>query len=115
MKRFLLSLAALLVLSGNGFCLDLQTAKAQGLVGETPTGYLAPVQAAHAEAKNLAQSINAQRKKQYLRIYTDVARKNEELIRYLVRLYNARKTSELLASEVLELSFSCHWPPHQQS
>ena len=36
MKRFLLSLAALLVLSGNGFCLDLQTAKAQGLVGETP-------------------------------------------------------------------------------
>lgn len=41
---------------------------------------------------------NAQRKKQYLRIYTDVARKNEELIRYLVRLYNARKTSELLAS-----------------
>ena len=40
MKRLLLSLAALLVLSGNGFCLDLQTAKAQGLVGETPTGYL---------------------------------------------------------------------------
>ena len=41
---------------------------------------------------------NAQRKKQYLRIYTDVARKNEELIRYLVRLSNARKTSELLAA-----------------
>jgi hypothetical protein len=45
MKRLLLSLAAVLVLSGNGLCLDLQTAKAQGLVGETPTGYLAPVQA----------------------------------------------------------------------
>lgn len=41
---------------------------------------------------------NAQRKKQYLRIYTEVARKNEELIRYLVRLSNARKTSELLAA-----------------
>lgn len=41
---------------------------------------------------------NAQRKKQYLRIYTDVARKNEELIRYLVRLSHARKTSELLTS-----------------
>ncbi len=41
---------------------------------------------------------NAQRKKQYLRIYTDVVRKNEELIRYLVRLSNARKTSELLAA-----------------
>ena len=38
MKRVLLFFAALLVLSGNGFCLDLQTAKARGLVGETPTG-----------------------------------------------------------------------------
>ena len=65
MKRVLLFFAALLLLSGNGFCLDLQTAKARGLVGETPTGYLAPVQATHAEAQTLAQSINAQRKKQY--------------------------------------------------
>ena len=72
MKRLLLSLAAVLVLSGNGLCLDLQTAKARGLVGETPTGYLAPVQATHAEANNLVQSINAQRKKQY----EEIAKRN---------------------------------------
>lgn len=41
---------------------------------------------------------NAQRKKEYLRIYADVARKNETLILYIVRLFNARKTSELLAA-----------------
>lgn len=39
---------------------------------------------------------NAQRKKEYLRIYADVARKNEDLIHYIVRLSNAEKTSELL-------------------
>lgn len=41
---------------------------------------------------------NAQRKKEYLRIYADVARKNETLILYIVRLSNARKTSRLLAA-----------------
>ena len=41
---------------------------------------------------------NAQRKKEYLRIYADVARKNETLILYLVRLSNAKKTSGLLAA-----------------
>ena len=41
---------------------------------------------------------NAQRKKEYLRIYADVALKNETLILYIVRLSNARKTSELLTA-----------------
>lgn len=41
---------------------------------------------------------NAQRKKEYLRIYADVARKNETLLLYIVRLSNARKTSELLTA-----------------
>ena len=41
---------------------------------------------------------NAQRKKEYLRIYADVVRKNETLILYIVRLSNARKTSELLTA-----------------
>ena len=42
---------------------------------------------------------NVQRKKEYLRIYADVARKNETLILYIVRLSNARKTSELLTTK----------------
>ena len=39
---------------------------------------------------------NSQRKKQYLRIHADIIRKNEVLVRYLVRLANAVKVEELL-------------------
>ena len=41
---------------------------------------------------------NSQRKRQYLQIYADVARKNETLVRYLVRLSNSRTTASLLNS-----------------
>lgn len=41
---------------------------------------------------------NSQRKKQYLRIYADVARKNEALTLYLVRLSKARNVTELLSA-----------------
>lgn len=39
---------------------------------------------------------NAQRKREYLNIYAEVARKNETLIHYIVRLSNAESTRELL-------------------
>lgn len=39
---------------------------------------------------------NAQRKREYLRIYDDVMRKNDLLIQYLVRLSNSQKVDELL-------------------
>ena len=39
---------------------------------------------------------NAQRKKEYLRIYEDVARQNETLVQFLVRQQNASVTSALL-------------------
>ena len=39
---------------------------------------------------------NAQRKKQYLSIYRDIAKKNESLVMYISRLSSAMKTSELL-------------------
>ena len=39
---------------------------------------------------------NSQRKKQYLRIHADIIRKNEVLVRYLVRLANSAKVAELL-------------------
>lgn len=41
---------------------------------------------------------NAQRKKEYLRIYEDVARQNEILVRYLVRLHSATQTNALLSA-----------------
>ena len=39
---------------------------------------------------------NAEREKQYLRIHADIIRKNETLVRYLVRLANAAKVEDLL-------------------
>ena len=39
---------------------------------------------------------NSQRKKQYLRIHADIIQKNEMLLRYIVRLANSTKVTELL-------------------
>lgn len=44
---------------------------------------------------------NSQRKKQYLRIHADIIRKNEMLVRYLVRLANSAKVAELLDASVI--------------
>lgn len=50
------------------------------------------------KATQQAYMPNSQRKKQYLRIYADVSRKNEELVRYLVYLSNSKTTVSQLAS-----------------
>jgi hypothetical protein len=47
--------------------LDLATAKAQGLVRETPNGYLAVVKAS-PEVSSLVNSINAGRRSEYQKI-----------------------------------------------
>lgn len=49
---------------------------------------------------------NAQRKREYLRIYDDVTRKNDLLVRYLVRLSNSKKVDELLQQATLNLTTS---------
>jgi len=49
---------------------------------------------------------NAQRKREYLRIYDDVTRKNELLVRYLVRLSNSKKVDELLQQATQNLTTS---------
>lgn len=41
---------------------------------------------------------NAQRKKEYLRIYADLCRQNECLVKYVVQLYNANKTMANLSA-----------------
>ena len=66
-KTILLLVASLLLFCQTGFALDLQTAKAQGLVGETLTGYLEPVQTT-PEVQQLVNAINGQRKAEYQKI-----------------------------------------------
>ncbi|MEH6503623.1 MAG: YdbL family protein [Cycloclasticus sp.] len=75
--KYLLSLCAALLISVSttSFALDLQSAKGKGLVGETPSGYLAdPAGTASAEVKALMQDINAKRKVKYAEIAAKVGK-----------------------------------------
>ncbi len=70
MRRFVpLIIVALLLLGsvGEAIALELETAKAQGVVGEQSDGYLGSVEPS-AESNALVAHINAQRKVKYLEI-----------------------------------------------
>lgn len=76
-KRLIITaLTALLMLGSSAFGLDLRSAKSQGLVGETASGYLAQVKSGNAEAARLVQDINAKRRAHYEKI---AARNNTSL------------------------------------
>lgn len=65
----LLFLVALLFAGGHAMALELDDAKARGLVGEQPDGYLGVVQDT-AEVRTLVTDINAKRRAEYQRIAT---------------------------------------------
>lgn len=75
MRRFaaalLLALAAAFVALPAG-AIELDAARAQGLVGETRSGFIAPVSAASAEVQALVDEVNAKRRSHYL----SIARRN---------------------------------------
>ena len=64
-KLTLFAAAIALLFSAMAFALDLGTAKRQGLVGETPSGYLAAVKPPSPEVKQLIKRINSQRRQKY--------------------------------------------------
>lgn len=100
MKRTIVALCALLLLGWQtGFCLDLQAAKTQGLVGETPTGYLAAVRGGNAEAGTLAQSINAQRKQQY----EEIAQRNNTPLKAVEELAGKKAMEKTPAGQFIFL------------
>ncbi|GAA3963377.1 YdbL family protein [Allohahella marinimesophila] len=65
--RSLAVLPFIAMLSLQAWALDLESAKAQGLVGEQPNGYLAAV-VTSPEAEALVQEINAKREDAYVRV-----------------------------------------------
>lgn len=67
LRTLTLIAAAVTMLAAPAFALDLQTARTQGLVGETLTGYVAVVKST-PEAEALAAEINAKRRAEYARI-----------------------------------------------
>ncbi|QUJ70368.1 YdbL family protein (plasmid) [Photobacterium sp. GJ3] len=68
MKR-LLTYIAIFLFCANVLAIDLQQAKAQGLVGEANNGYLAPVTLSPStDVRQLIQQVNNDRKESYQRI-----------------------------------------------
>ena len=68
-QRFILTFVIIFATSINTtWAIDLGDAKSQGLVGETPRGYLQAVAGATDELKGLIKSVNSKRKKQYEKI-----------------------------------------------
>ena len=73
MKTFLaIFTTCLLMIAQPAYSIDLQTAKNQGLVGETTSGYLAAVKSPSPEVSALIESINAKRKQKF----KDIAARN---------------------------------------
>jgi uncharacterized protein YdbL (DUF1318 family) len=60
--------AGVVLLPMAAWALDLQQAKTNGWVGETPRGYIAVVGAAPADALRLVENINAKRLEEYKKI-----------------------------------------------
>ncbi len=67
-KTSVLLLMILLSISSAAFALDLETARSQGLAGETDSGLLAKPPAAGDQADSLITVVNASRSAEYTRI-----------------------------------------------
>jgi len=83
MKKFIiLCLTSLLLFSPAAYSLDLQTAKNNGLVGETSSGYLGAVTSASAKTQALITEINAKRKLKY----KEIAARNKTSLQTIEKL-----------------------------
>lgn len=65
--RFVFTICLLLIIQP-AYAIDLQTAKSQGLVGESLSGYLEAVKTPTADTTALINSVNDQRKQKYQEI-----------------------------------------------
>jgi len=103
MKTFItLFTTCLLLLAQPVFAIDLQTAKQQGLVGETPSGYLEAVKSPSAETKALIQSVNTQRKQKY----QDIAARNKTSLQAVEQLAGKKAIEKSKAGSYVKLGGS---------
>jgi uncharacterized protein YdbL (DUF1318 family) len=81
-KAWVVFTACLLLMAQPAYSVDLQTAKSQGLVGETQSGYLSAVKSPSAETKALIESINLKRKQKY----QEIAARNKTTLQTIEQL-----------------------------
>ncbi len=92
-------LLSCLLLWTSAWALDLQAAKQGGLVGETPSGYLAVVQAT-PEATQLVQSINAQRRQEY----AEIAKRNGIELKAVEQLAGKKAIDKTPAGQFVQVN-----------
>ncbi|WP_446008784.1 YdbL family protein [Candidatus Electrothrix sp.] len=80
------------------FALELSDAKSQGLVGETPTGYLDVVKAS-PEATELIKEINAKRKTHY----QEIAKKNKTPLSTVEKLAGQKAMEKTPAGQYVKV------------
>ncbi len=82
-KRIIVFIVFIVCVFGQtALAMDLQMAKKQGLVGETATGYLAPVRAPSKDISQLVDKINGERRK----LYKKIAKKNRTTLQAVEQL-----------------------------
>lgn len=97
-KSLVASGLLLAALVSPAYALSLEQAKSQGLVGETPGGYLAPVSAPNAEVQALINDINSKRRQKY----AEIAAKNGTSLTVVEGLAGKRAIAETPAGQFVQ-------------
>ncbi len=92
----------LLLIAQPAYSIDLATAKNQGLVGETPSGYLDTVKSPSPEVKALVESINAKRKQKY----QEIAKRNNTSLQAVEQLAGKKAIEKSAPGSYIKLGGS---------
>ncbi|NLZ17763.1 MAG: YdbL family protein [Desulfobulbaceae bacterium] len=99
LRYILFGVFGFFLLASTAWALDLSSAKGSGLVGETPSGYLAVVRS-NPEAAKLVQSINAQRKQEYM----DIAKRNGIDLKAVEQLAGKKAIEKTPAGQFVQMN-----------
>ena len=92
---------SLLLICQAALTMDLQTAKSRGMVGETMTGYLAPVQTT-SEVQQLVNTINAKRRQHY----SQIAKRNNTSLQAVEQLAGKKAIAKTPSGQYININGS---------
>lgn len=103
MKKITYALTlCLLLFIHPAYAIDLQTAKSQGLVGESLSGYLEAVKSPSAGTKTLIKKINDQRRHKY----QEIAKRNKTSLQAVEQLAGKKAIEKSRAGSYIKLNGS---------
>ncbi|MCD6035125.1 MAG: uncharacterized protein K0R63_866 [Rickettsiales bacterium] len=97
---------ALMLLAPAAYAIDIDSAKAKGLVGERPDGYLGAVSSsADAETKALVEEINTKRRAKY----QQVSQENNQQLRVVEKVAGEKAIKEHVSPGEYYMDASGKW------